>query len=512
MSIFRILYMNKSVNGKKIIAAAVKVILFIAIFAALFAGVYGLTRRKESEKRNKNFFAVADKIDVLFLGSSHVINGVNPLQLFEDYGIASYNLGGHGNVMPVTYWEFANALDYCQPKFVLIDTYLLDKDYHYLDVQTGQEPQELLDTAVGQLHEVLDVFPLTKTKIAALNDLLSTGKARLEFIFSFIRYHSRWSQLTADDFSAFTGDLPLNRQMGAEMLFEVDPGIDHYEMISDTRMDDRQSQGREYLRKIIELCMARGIHPIIIQVPFSANEETQLIANSAKLIADEYEIPFLNMQYLPGLIDYHSDQASQTHLNMRGAYKTTEFLGESLSVLELPDRRGDPEYALWEEEVREWHDTIREKAANPKDLYAALATLQYDDVSSIVFINSNSNAFYDPALMDMIKTLVGTNGIEAVSEEHRSYCMIHDSKNDVYLETGGSFPMEDITTSFGVVNFFSPVPEWNMLTLGDDTETNLLDYYNTSDIDVQIFVFDNRNSELMAHLCFDDAGMETVAR
>ena len=51
-----------------------------------------------------------------------------------------------------------------------------------------------------------------------------------------------------------------------------------------------------------------------------------------------------------------------------------------------------------------------------------------------------------------------------------------------------------------------------MLTLGDDTETNLLDYYNTSDIDVQIFVFDNRNSELMAHLCFDDAGMETVAR
>ena len=34
----------------------------------------------------------------------------------------------------------------------------------------------------------------------------------------------------------------------------------------------------------------------------------------------------------------------------------------------------------------------------------------------------------------MIETLVGTRGIEAVSEEHRSYCMVHDSKNDVYIE------------------------------------------------------------------------------
>ena len=482
-------------------------IVFMAILAGCIGGAWRLVERKDSETKNGDYFDVAEQVDVLLLGSSHMINGINPAILYEDYGIAAYNLGGHGNTMQVTYWEFVNALDYGTPDYVIIDTYLLEKDYQYLDVMSESNTDADRDSSVDQLHEVLDAFPLTKNKWLAIQDLLSSDSLKLEFVFDFMRYHSRWSSLEEEDYEGVFGDVSGDAILGAEMRYEVETNVETYGYIDSAQKMEEDTVGKQYLRRIIQMCLDNGITPIIVQVPFSESEELQEIANSAQDIADEYGIPFINMNYVEDIIDPETDQQSQTHLNVMGAAKATAYLGNLLSeVIGVPDRRGEEGYEAWEQAAAEYHEELMENILNPTDLYTELLLLEFGEVSAIVFINNDSVAFYDPTLLQLIYKLAGTQGIYTMAYSDMAYCLIVDPAGDVTLETMGDVRFEDIETSFGVVNFTS-LEDYALLSVGDDITVNELDYVNNYDIDVQILLYDAETGEQIGHLYFDDTGI-----
>lgn len=65
---------------------------------------------------------------MLFMGTSHVLNAVYPMELWNDYGIVSYNFGGHGNYLPTTYCIMKNALEYTTPKLMVIDCFFLGQN------------------------------------------------------------------------------------------------------------------------------------------------------------------------------------------------------------------------------------------------------------------------------------------------------------------------------------------------------------------------------------------------
>ncbi len=481
-------------------------VLLMLIGATVFLAAR-IVERKDSREKNQQYFELADKTDVLLLGSSHMINGVNPAALFEDYGIASYNLGGHGNVMQVTYWELVNALDYGTPGYAVIDTYLLEKDYQYLDVMTEAAGEAEKSTAVDQLHEVMDAFPWTRNKEAALEDLLQDEDLRQEFRFDFIRYHSRWSSLTKEDYEGAFGKIDGDSVLGSVMQYAVDPSVKIYDRIQpdDCMTDD--SVGKSYLRKILELCLEKEIYPVLVQIPYAENEDLQRIANSAQSIADEYGIPFLNMNYVEDIIDPRTDQQSQTHLNAREAAKTTAWLGRVLSEeVGVPDRRGTEGYDAWEQAVSSYHQQVLDNILHPKDLHAELMCLGFDQVSAIVFINNNSVAFYDTSLKQLIKNLSGTEGIETMAGAPYGYCLVYDPATGTNEETMERVSLENIETSFGVVNFTS-LEDYDLLSVGDNLEENQLDYVNNASIDVQILIYDPSTGEKIGHLYFSDGGL-----
>ncbi len=497
----------KNKKTKNHIRHGVELLVFLCLLAVVLMLAVRLVERKDSADKNGDYFELAGRADVLLLGSSHMINGINPALLYEEYGIAAYNLGGHGNVMPVTYWEFVNALDYGTPRYVVIDTYLLDKDYQYLDVMTGAESEEDKSAAVDQLHEVLDAFPMSRHKEEALRDLLSDEDLRWEFRCDFIRYHSRWSQLLAKDYQGVTGRTQSEAILGASMRYEAAKWVDTYARIDPSEKLEEETAGKAYLRRILELCRDRGIYPILVQIPFAANEDLQRIANSAQDIADEYSIPYLNMNYVENLINYATDQQSQTHLNASGAAKTTTWLGKVLSEeVGVPDRRGDASYQPWQDAVSAYHEQLREQILNPADLYAELMMLSMDEVSTIVFVNNDSVAFYDETLKTLIKTLSGTDGIETMAGSPLGYCLIYDPSTDTCEETMREVPLENIQTSFGVVNFTS-LEKYDLLSVGENLEENQLDYVNNGKIDVQILIYDPKTGEKIGHLYFSDGGL-----
>ena len=103
-----------------------------------------------------------DEFDVLFFGSSHVINGIYPMELWNDYGIVSYNCAGHGNKLPTTYWMLRNVLDVKAPRMVVIDIYALESNDKIRSERPGIEQQ----------HISFDWSGISKEKIGMVNFLL----------------------------------------------------------------------------------------------------------------------------------------------------------------------------------------------------------------------------------------------------------------------------------------------------------------------------------------------------
>lgn len=390
----------------KYIQRAALVIGFTAILAGLLWYAMRLVERKESAQKNGSFFteAAAGHIDGLLIGSSHVVNGINPAQIYEETGCTVYNLAGHGSTLPVSYWTLVNALDYCTPQVVFIDTYMLEKDYQYLDINVEGDDHDPA-SAVDQLHEVFDCFPETANKRAAIADLISDKDTRAEFSLDFIKYHSRWSSLEDVDYEEAL-ETESTSLMGAQLRYEVTDHVTHYPLLGQEDVDTTESVGKQYLRRIIELCISKGITPVVIQVPYEESEDHQRTANSAALIANEYGIPFVNMRYVADIINDYSDLQSQTHVSAYGAYKVTHYFAQhTLQDLAMKDHRGEPGYDAWEQSVGDWHQEILAAAEDPENLYAALMLLQFDDVSAKVLVRSDSMVYQDDVLRKELRDL-----------------------------------------------------------------------------------------------------------
>lgn len=526
----------KNTNEKKGRKSAWKNLLLTLIFLAILCVILfyaaKVTERKASKQKTQSFFAEADagKLDVLYLGSSHVINGINPAQIYEETGITSYNLGAHGSTIPETYWVLASALEQCSPKFVMIDVFGIEKDYKYVDVadEAHGYSEGSVETNIGLLHDEIDAFPLNSVKIAAIQDLISDPKTRMEFYFDFIRYHSRWSMLTREDFDdamQVTSD-PSERVaaldegsgedgvdlFGAQLRFKVSDHIESYDLIPQEDRMEEETVGCEYLRRCIELCESKGVTPILIQVPFSADPDYQREANKAYSIADEYGIPFVNMMYVDGLINTWSDHQSQTHLSALGSYKVSHYLAGVLQTLGLTDHRGDSAYSEWDEAASTWHEEIRDYAENPDDLNSLLSILQMPDLSSVVFFNTASTAWSIPGVILETEDLAQTDLAEQAYAENTPYILVRDGSTGETLEASGRDPLQ-AETSFGSVAFSSPVDNWCTLTIdGNDTipeeiRDNLLSYDTEYETDAQVFLFDSQSGTYLGHLYFDDASL-----
>ena len=67
-------------------------------------------RREDSDLKYSAFYAETQPIDVYLLGTSHVMDGIYPMELWRDYGIVSYNFGNPAETPEATYWTLRLAL------------------------------------------------------------------------------------------------------------------------------------------------------------------------------------------------------------------------------------------------------------------------------------------------------------------------------------------------------------------------------------------------------------------
>lgn len=385
---------------KKIMQRTVGVLITILLSVGLLLYLTNLMERKASVEKYKDFFSQKENFDVLFIGTSHVINGVYPMELWKEYGIVSYNFGGHANQMGTNYWVMENALLYTTPKLMVIDCLELERNFK------SSPSYELV-------HLSLDAFPLSMPKIKGIFDLNDDPyvlekigdsenpepRTKMELLWNFSIYHTRWNQLVAGDFSP-----NYSVEKGGETRIQVTPVAGLEKINSDQKLME-STVAEMYLRKMIESCQQRGIEVLLTYLPFPASEEKQRAANSVYDIAEEYGVSYLNFLDMDTIFYPTDCYDDNSHLNASGAKKVTEYLGNYIvQNYDIPDQRSNPLYANWITDYEQYKQMKDRFLQEEEDIHNFLMLLADKEYESNIEIYDES-LYTDPTIQDLLKNL-----------------------------------------------------------------------------------------------------------
>ena len=103
-------------------------IIFLLILIFIISKADQLLERKYSYSKYADFYEQDEDFDVLFFGTSHMLNAVSPMELWNDYGIVSYNMANYSETICTNYWQLISALEHTTPKVVVVDLLALDND------------------------------------------------------------------------------------------------------------------------------------------------------------------------------------------------------------------------------------------------------------------------------------------------------------------------------------------------------------------------------------------------
>ncbi len=306
-----------------------------------------------------------ETIDVLVLGSSHVHYGVNNAKLWEDYGIASYDLSSAEQSIWVSYHYLVEACKKQKPKVVVLDFFspagfLEDHKFRYTF---------LADSLNGMK------FSLNK---AQLMTACFEGKIELwnKHFPAFFGYHDRYKVIESEDFKKLTKDYSTFK--GYIPHFQMEPQGQIPEL--STEIKEPESKSIEYLDKIVEYTSKNDIELYITTVPYILNvqqtedavQEEDKIYNWLEQYVEQIReqgydnvcFDYIFKHYYDLGLNGETDYFDGSHLNYYGSCKFTDYLGQQLrsrySLEKIPDRRGDERFLSWDENV----ESIRQEVEN----------------------------------------------------------------------------------------------------------------------------------------------------
>ena len=429
---------------KKIIAAVLTVvILFTAVL--LFSS---LLKSSSQDAKYSAYFDAPERYDIVFLGSSHVIMGALPLELWKDYGFSSYNLGNYSEPLQASYWLLRFILEKDRPGLVVLDPYPIfaDADFSYPNSE--------------MMHGLFEQLPFSRLKLEAIEDMF-TEELKEEYYFPLSYYHSRWKDIDKTDFDRANESFYYGQGSDESAFYGTPTSVIIRPYESEGPVDSKEVErtdtlGKQYLRKIIELCRDTDTRLLLALTPLLAYDDEMRWVNSAVEIAREYGVPVLN-GIGAGIVDPKTDMFDYGHLNSSGARKWTAALGKYISEnFDLPVYTQGETADFWAKEYYEKYIPYKSgRISSQNMLYNYLMLCADKNFSVCLYIPSGSAVFSDGESIDLIRNLspVELTRLSSSSRDGGSYLCFIDNPGETVTELSGDGLSERISTSFGEVDF-----------------------------------------------------------
>ncbi len=400
-------------------------------------------------------------VDVLFLGSSVTVNAFIPQELYNTYGIRSYNLGCEQQSMYLTYYWLREALRFQTPKAVVLDTKFM----------WPVHPEDPINTVEALTRKCIDSMKYSKIKAEAIHELCKIDKnqSELSYYLTNIRYHSRWTELGEYDIDDEFYSISELKGYGPISTYGVG-AYDPYVQIDPEITMEFPDLMQEYLDKIVSLCKENNISLLLVSLP--GNEMNDAVNNTLTKYADDKEIDYYNLCST----DYYNQIGAVlpienviTHENIWGAIKMSRYIGAILQDRYQIESVQDPQYELTKDYYIQTIKNANLVHINDTDEYLRAI---YDDHYAVFFTVRNSLEYSvtDAAKEDFrllglkrnfdenptwsyYAVIIPNEGIiEEVAEEGLKHLGSLNQKHTFYtIQSAGNYEMKNRTTTGSVL-------------------------------------------------------------
>ena len=339
---------------KRILILVSALLILSAVFTLCsFLVVPKYTDQKQLEGRLiGEYYSEAGGHDVIFIGDCEVYESFIPAVMWEGYGISSYVRGSAQQLAWHSYYLLEETFKYETPKAVV---------FNVLALKYGEPQSEAYN------RMTLDGMRWSEAKIKAIAASMTEEESFLDYVFPLLRYHSRITELTSDDFRYAFSDAPAVSHSGYLMQTDIVP-MPEGDASGITVTDPLPDSAMEYLERMRLLCEENGTELILIKAPTNSwrywwydHWDEQIVE-----YAEENELAYYN--FIPLCEEIGIDWSTDTydaglHLNVYGAEKLSEYFGQILADRHgISDRRGDSTLlAQWQGRVDRYYEEKRSR-------------------------------------------------------------------------------------------------------------------------------------------------------
>lgn len=325
------------------IAAVVAFVLLIGLVLTVTDQVVRAKFMGDSTVIVDGFYAEKDNtIDMIVLGSSNSFCTVDPVVLYEGYGIAAYDFGSSSQPMNISVLYLKEALKTQKPGVVALE----------VNMMVGGSIHSSNESALRWGYTSI---PLSFDKLRCIYQ--SLGKVDAEYfsyVYSALRYHDRWRELGRLDYTYFMQD-KTNYTKGyleTQEVAESPVRLNEYDYEGEAWIEE---DNIAYLDEIARICRDQNVELLLFKSPKVnwhryETEAIRALADARGLKYVDYNELYQNGELV---LDTAADFRDSDHLNDFGARKVTEHLGAFVRAnYDLPDRRLDEEPNAWDQASR----------------------------------------------------------------------------------------------------------------------------------------------------------------
>ncbi len=335
------------------VAALLVLVVVFGLLQALLMPKY--TTTDPSGRLIGEYYANSGGNDVIFIGDCEVYESFVPSVMWEEYGITSYIRGSGQQLAWHSYYLLEEMFKYETPKVVV---------FNVLALKYGTPQNEAFN------RMTLDNMKWSSSKAEAIKASMLEDEAAIEYVFPLLRFHSRITELEADDFKYWLSSPEPISDNGYLMQTHISPMTEEQEPPERAEDLPLPDGAMSYLDKIRELCTQKGSELVLIKAPTNNwkywwydNWEEQI-----RQYSEQYGLAYYN--FIPLCEEIGIDWSTDTydrgaHLNVYGAEKMSKYFGRLLTESHgVTDRRAEAETAA------EWNvrlDTYKERKKNMEE-------------------------------------------------------------------------------------------------------------------------------------------------
>lgn len=314
----------------------------------------------------EEYYRDSTKHELLIIGNCESYENLSPMKLWEEYGITSYIRGNSNQLISQSYYLLREALRQERPKVVLLNIQAM-----MVDGQSSEEYNRM----------VFDGMKWSGDKLEGILSSRTEEESLAEYLFPILRYHSRWSELSEEDFRYAFQEKPLTSYNGYYLRADIRP---YTEFPTERRRSDYTfpEQNVRYLDRIWQLCQENGIALVLMKAPSLYPVWVPPYEEQIAEFARERNIDYINtLLYMDEIgLDMNVDTYDEgLHLNVYGAEKLSVWLGRDLKErYDLTDFREEEALAqVYNKRLEEYTWEKAEQKAEFEELgYISKYTLQ----------------------------------------------------------------------------------------------------------------------------------------